>query len=52
MLQRGADLASTARVLGHATPHVTAVVYAHALDRGVAGALEALSDVYEGVAKR
>ncbi len=45
-LARGVDLASLARILGHANPQVTATVYAHALPdltgRSIARATEAL----------
>jgi integrase len=47
LLADGEDIATVAEVLGHASPHVTATVYAHALPHKVAGASKRLEDLYE-----
>lgn len=47
LLSEGEDIATVAEVLGHASPQVTAMVYAHALPHKVAGASKRLDDLYE-----
>ena len=47
LLSEGEDIATVAEVLGHASPAVTAKVYAHALPHKVAGASKRLEDLYE-----
>jgi len=47
LLADGEDIATVAEVLGHASPQVTATVYAHALPHKVAGASQRLDDLYE-----
>lgn len=47
LLSEGEDIATVADVLGHASPQVTAMVYAHALPHKVAGASRRLEDLYE-----
>jgi integrase len=47
LLSEGEDIATVAEVLGHASPQVTAMVYAHALPHKVAGASQRLDDLYE-----
>jgi integrase len=47
LLSEGEDIATVAEVLGHASPQVTAMVYAHALPHKVAGASRRLEDLYE-----
>jgi integrase len=46
LIARGTDVATTARILGHATPQVTAVVYAHVLPRATAEAAERLEAAF------
>jgi integrase len=43
LLATGTDIATTARILGHATPQITATVYAHVLPGATAQAAERLS---------
>lgn len=47
LLSEGADIATVAEVLGHASPLVTARVYSHALPHKVADASRRLEDLYE-----
>lgn len=47
LLSEGEDIATVAEVLGHASPQVTAMVYAHALPHKVANASRRLEDLYE-----
>lgn len=47
LLSEGEDIGTVAEVLGHASPQVTAMVYAHALPHKVAGASQRLDDLYE-----
>ncbi len=47
LLSEGEDIATVAEVLGHASPQVTAMVYAHALPHKAAGASKRLDDLYE-----
>jgi len=47
LLSEGEDIATVAEVLGHASPQVTALVYAHALPHKVANASRRLEDLYE-----
>jgi integrase len=47
LLSEGEDIATVAEVLGHASPQVTALVYAHALPHKVASASRRLEDLYE-----
>jgi integrase len=46
LLASGTDLATTSRILGHASPQVTATVYAHVLPRATAEAMARLEDAY------
>ena len=48
LIASGTDIATTARILGHATPQVTAVVYAHVLPRATAQAAERLEAALRG----
>lgn len=50
-LASGTDIATTARVPGHAWPQVTETVYAHVLPRATAEAMERLERVFERVAE-
>ena len=47
LLSEGEDIATVAEVLGHASPQVTAIVYAHALPHKVANASKRLEGLYE-----
>jgi integrase len=47
LLSEGEDIATVAEVLGHASPQITAMIYAHALPHKVAGASKRLEDLYE-----
>ena len=48
LLGDGEGIATVAEVLGHASPQVTATVYAHALPHKVANASRRLEDLYSG----
>jgi integrase len=51
LLSEGTDIATVAEVLGHASPLVTASVYAHALPHKVADASKRLEELYNDDAK-
>ncbi len=51
LIASGTDIATTARILGHATPQVTATVYAHVLPRATAQATERLEEAFRSVAR-
>lgn len=48
LLAGGEDIGTVAGVLGHASPQVTATVYAHALPHRVADASKRLESIYDG----
>lgn len=48
LLAEGEDIGTVAGVLGHASPQVTATIYAHALPHRVAGASKRLESIYDG----
>jgi integrase len=48
LLASGTDIATTARILGHASPQITATVYAHVLPRATADAALRLERAFRG----
>lgn len=46
LLAAGEDIATVAGVLGHASPHVTATIYAHKIPHKIASAARRLEDIY------
>jgi integrase len=48
MLDNGVSLVTVSKILGHATPAITATIYGHALDDAKAGAITGLSQRLRG----